>query len=103
MKIRLQADADIDPDIQKGLLRKEASVDFRPAAGIIHDAMPDPEVLRLAAQDGRILVSRDLRTMGVHLRVRRVARIARSFTDSVHPLPRRCDRLAALRMAELDA
>ena len=68
MKIRLQADADIDPDIQKGLLLKEPSIDFRPAAGIIPDGMPDSEVLRLAAEDGRVLVSRDLRTMGLHLR-----------------------------------
>jgi hypothetical protein len=28
--------------------------------------MPDPEVLQLAAEDGRVLVSRDLRTMEVH-------------------------------------
>ena len=66
MKIRFQADADIDPDIRKGLLRREPSIDFQPAAGTIRDGILDPEVLRIAAEDGRVLVSGDLRTMRVH-------------------------------------
>jgi hypothetical protein len=68
LKIRFQADADIDPDIRKGLLRREPSVDFRPAAGTIPDGTLDPEVLRIAAEDDRVLVSGDLRTMSVHFR-----------------------------------
>lgn len=66
MKLRFQADADIDPDIRKGLLRREPAIDFRPAAGVIPDGTLDPEVLALAANDDRVLVSGDLRTMGVH-------------------------------------
>lgn len=66
MRIRFQADADIDPDIRKGLLRREPSVDFQPAAGIIADGTLDPEVLAIAADDNRVLVSGDLRTMSVH-------------------------------------
>lgn len=66
MKIRFQANADVDPDIRKGLQRKEPSIDFRSASGIIPDATLDQEVLRLAADDGRVLVSGDLRTMSVH-------------------------------------
>jgi hypothetical protein len=66
LKIRFQADGDIDPDIRKGLLRREPSIDFRPAAGAIPDGTLDPEVLRIAAEDGRVLVSGDLRTMSVH-------------------------------------
>ena len=66
MKIRFQADADIDPDIRKGLLRREPSIDFRPAAGIIPDSTLDPIVLEIAADDDRVLVSGDLRTMSVH-------------------------------------
>ena len=66
MKIRFQADADIDPDIRKGLLRREPSIDFRPAAGTIPDGTLDPEALRIAAEDDRVLVSADLRTMSVH-------------------------------------
>lgn len=66
MKIRFQADADVDPDIRKGLLRREPSIDFRPASGFIPDGTLDPDVLRIAADDDRVLVSADLRTMRVH-------------------------------------
>jgi hypothetical protein len=66
LKIRFQADADIDPDIRKGLLRREPSIDFRPAAGTIPDGTLDPEVLRIAAEDDRVLVSGDLRTMSAY-------------------------------------
>jgi hypothetical protein len=68
LKIRFQADADIDPDIRKGVLRREPSIDFRSAAGTIPEGMPDPEVLRIAAEDGRVLVSGDIRTMSVHFK-----------------------------------
>ena len=68
MKIRFQADADIDPDIRKGLLRREPSIDFQPVAGAIADGTPDTEVLRMAAENGRVLVSGDVRTMSVHFR-----------------------------------
>lgn len=68
MKIRFQADADIDPGIWKGLLRREPSIDFRCAVETIPDGTLDPEVLRIAAEDGRVLVSGDLRTMSVHFR-----------------------------------
>jgi hypothetical protein len=66
LKIRFQADADIDPDIRKGLLRREPSIDFRSAAGTIPDSTLDLEVLRIAAEDDWGLVSGDLRTMSVH-------------------------------------
>jgi Domain of unknown function (DUF5615) len=66
LKIRFQADADIDPDIRKGLLRREPSIDFQSAAGVIPDGTLDPEVLQVAADDNRVLVSGDLRTMSVH-------------------------------------
>jgi hypothetical protein len=64
LKIRFQADADID--IRKGLLLRAPSIDFRPAAGTIPDGTLDAEVLRIAAEDGRVLVSGDLRTMRNH-------------------------------------
>jgi hypothetical protein len=68
VKIRFQADADIDPDIRKGLLRREPSIDFRPAAGTLPDGTLDPEVLQIAADDDRILVSADIRTMSAYFR-----------------------------------
>lgn len=66
MKIRFQADADIDPDIRKGLLRREPSIDFQAATGTVPDGALDAEVLAIAADEDRVLVSRDLRTMSAH-------------------------------------
>ena len=66
MRIAFQADSDLDPDIARGLRRKDPSLDFRNAAGIIPDGTPDAEVLGVAADAGRVLVTRDVRTMRVH-------------------------------------
>jgi hypothetical protein len=66
VKIRFQADADIDPDIGRGLLRQATTIDWRRAQGIIADATPDHDVLELAASDGRVLVSGDVTTMPLH-------------------------------------
>jgi hypothetical protein len=67
LKIIFQADASLDPDIGRGLRRREPSIDFQSAAGFIPDGTPDPEVLRVAADAGRVLVTADVRTMLVHL------------------------------------
>lgn len=61
MKIRFQADANLDPDIGLGLQRCDRLLDYRQATGIIPDGMLDPDVLRLAAESGRVLVTNDLR------------------------------------------
>ena len=63
MKVSYQADADLNEDIVAGVLRRVPEIDFQTA----HDAelmnLSDPEVLLRAAQEGRILVSHDRRTM----------------------------------------
>src|ERR1035438_8965774 len=66
MRIRFQADADLDERIVRGLKRRQRAVDFRTAAesGLI--GVPDPGVLRIAAELDRILVSHDERTMPRH-------------------------------------
>ena len=69
MRIRFLADADLHSGIARGLERLAPSIDFQPAQGIIPDGTPDPELLRLAAEDQRVLVSGDLRTMGKHFAV----------------------------------
>ena len=51
-----------------GLRRREPAIDFRGVAGVIRDGTPDPEVLRIAAEAGRVLVTSDLRTMRIHFR-----------------------------------
>ena len=68
MKIAFQADADLDPDIGNGLRRRMPAIDFRDAGAVIPDGTPDMVVLGIAADDGRVLVSRDLHTMARHLR-----------------------------------
>jgi hypothetical protein len=63
VKIRFQADADLNEDIVKGVLRREPGVDFRTAAASGLQFLSDSEVLAQAAREGRILVSHDRRTM----------------------------------------
>jgi predicted nuclease of predicted toxin-antitoxin system len=66
VSIRFQADADIDPDIGRGLVRRRPAVDWRPAQGFIADATTDFEVLRYAADDRRVLVTGDISTIPRH-------------------------------------
>jgi len=63
VKVRFQADADLNEDIVKGVLRREPSVDFRTATVAAFEALSDREVLAISARDGRVLVSHDRRTM----------------------------------------
>jgi len=63
VKIRFQADADLNEDIVKGVLRREPGIDFRTATSGGLRSLSDLEVLWLAAQDGRVLVSHDRKTM----------------------------------------
>ena len=67
MSCRFQADADLNPAILRGLRRREPSIDFRAAAGVIVDGTDDSAVLRIAASDGRVLVSRDVATLPGHI------------------------------------
>jgi hypothetical protein len=66
LSIRFQADADMNPEIGLGLRRREPAIDFRSAAGIIPHGALDPEVLQVAAEAGRVLLSRDVATMQGH-------------------------------------
>ena len=64
--IRFLADASLRDAIVSGCLRREPAVDFLSANDANLEGVPDPEVLALAASDGRILVTSDLRTMPRH-------------------------------------
>jgi hypothetical protein len=66
LTLKFQADADLNPEIGRGLRRQEPVIDFRAAAGVIPDKMSDLEVLQVAAEAGRVLVSRDVTTMPGH-------------------------------------
>jgi hypothetical protein len=66
MRPRFLADADFNHKIVLGLRRREPSVDFQGA----HDGgvagVADPDVLRIAAESGRVLISHDRKTMPAH-------------------------------------
>ena len=67
MKLRFQADNDLDQRIIEAVLRLLPECDFKTAAEAgIHIGTPDPEVLLGAAQETRVLVSHDLKTMPQH-------------------------------------
>ena len=63
MKVRFQADADLNQHIVTGVLRREPGVDFQTAAAAGLRGLSDFAVLTLAAREGRVLVTHDRRTM----------------------------------------
>jgi Domain of unknown function (DUF5615) len=63
MKVRYQADADLNQKIVAATMRLEPSVDFRTADAATLQGVDDLGVLEIAARDGRILVSHDKSTM----------------------------------------
>jgi len=66
MRVRFQADADLDGRTLRGLRRAALEIDIRTAADAELAGLADPEVLPIAADSGRILVSQDRRTMPAH-------------------------------------
>ncbi len=67
MKIRFQADNDFDYRILTATRRLDQRIDFQSAPALgLHLRVPDDRVLELAAQEGRLLVSHDRRTMPGH-------------------------------------
>lgn len=63
MKARFLADANLNQNIVSGVLRQVPEVDFQTAHEANLHGLPDPQVLALAAREGRILVTQDQRTM----------------------------------------
>lgn len=66
MKIRFQADADLNQIILHATIRREPAIDFQSAviAGLSY--LGDTEVLTIAARQGRVLVIHDKKTMPRH-------------------------------------
>lgn len=52
-----------EPGIGRGLVRREPAIDWSAAQRFIPDATPDIEVLQFAADNGRVLVTRDVTTV----------------------------------------
>lgn len=63
MKIRFQADANLNQNIVRGVLSRIPEIDFQTAHAANLHGIPDSEVLARAAYEGRILVTQDQRTM----------------------------------------
>ena len=59
MRIRFQADADLDGRILRGLRRAKPDIDIQSSAVAGLAGLDDIEVLRIAANAGRVLVSQD--------------------------------------------
>lgn len=62
-KIRFQADADLRQAIVTGTIRRQPSLNFQSANEARLEGIKDPEVLAIAAQEGRVLVTHDRKTM----------------------------------------
>jgi predicted nuclease of predicted toxin-antitoxin system len=67
MNIRYQADNDLDQRIVDAVARLSPEIEFKTAAEAgLYLGASDPEVLKIAADENRILVSHDLKTMPQH-------------------------------------
>jgi Domain of unknown function (DUF5615) len=62
-EIRFQADADLRQAIVTGTIRRKPKLNFRSANAAELEGIKDPEVLAMAARDGRVLVTHDRKTM----------------------------------------
>jgi hypothetical protein len=68
LSIRFQADDDLKFGIVKAVPRSEPAIDFASAREAGLQGVSDPDLLRRAANEGRVLVSHDRRTMLDHFR-----------------------------------
>jgi len=66
LRIRFQADADLNEEIVYGVFRREPEIDFQTAQEANLKGLADPEVLARSAQENRILITHDRRTMPYH-------------------------------------
>ncbi len=66
MKIKFQADADLNQIILLAVVRREPVIDFQTAEAVGLAHRNDREVLAIAAREGRVLVTHDHRTMPRH-------------------------------------
>ena len=70
MRVRFLADEDLDSDIIEGLRYREPAIDLLDVKGAGLRGTRDPVLLDFAAQQGRILITHDRRTMTRYFRER---------------------------------
>ena len=66
MTIRFQADADLNQIILLATIRREPAIDFQTAVAASLAGLNDEQVLARAANEGRLLVTHDQKTMPRH-------------------------------------
>lgn len=66
MTVRFQADVNLNQVILLAVQRREPTLDFQTAVAAGLAGLNDPEVLAIAAGDGRVLVTHDRKTMPRH-------------------------------------
>ena len=67
--IRFLADASLNDAIVSGCRRREPSIDFLSANAANLEGVPDPRALDIAAEQNRILVTSDFKTMPRHFAI----------------------------------
>jgi hypothetical protein len=66
MKVRFQADADLNEVLVKAMLRREPGIDVQTARAAGLAGLLDSDVLALCARSGRVLLTHDRKTMPRH-------------------------------------
>jgi len=66
VRLRFQADANLDARLVRGLKRIAPEIDIQSASEAALSALSDPAVLGVAATEGRILITQDRKTMPRH-------------------------------------
>ncbi|MEM4847381.1 MAG: DUF5615 family PIN-like protein [Thermosphaera sp.] len=66
MKVRFQADADLNQNILLATVRREPDIDFQTALAAGLTSLSDREVLAMAESEGRVLVTHDRKTIPRH-------------------------------------
>ncbi|MBM3755365.1 MAG: hypothetical protein FJW38_15435 [Acidobacteria bacterium] len=66
MTVRFLADEDLDAGIIQGLLRVAPQADILDVKSTGLRGTPDPEILAIAAREGRIVLTHDRNTMTAH-------------------------------------
>jgi Domain of unknown function (DUF5615) len=69
VKPRFLADASLNHAIVTGTVRAEPSIDFLDAHRAGLEGIPDEQVLALAREQGRILITHDLKTIPAHFAI----------------------------------
>jgi predicted nuclease of predicted toxin-antitoxin system len=85
MTLRFQADADFNQIILHAVVLREPTLDFQTAATAGLTGIRDPQVLALAAREGRVLVTHDQKTIPQHF----AAFIATGTSPGVLIIPQR--------------